>query len=141
MNKTKNFLKNSANKVRMFCMDVSNMRAAQVVLTTSMVVGTQMAHANGGLSTFFTNANSVGQMVIKFMILVGVVVGLGMILKGLLDAMKIGKAGHDDITWGSVLTKLVVGSAAMALAFIGTMLVTTFGGSESDIGKGLNVGS
>jgi hypothetical protein len=82
------------------------------------------------------NLGDLSKLGIGLMISIGVLVGLGFILGALLSMYKKYDRGQDDITWGRIGLQLAAGGLGMALAWVGTQVVETLGGSASDIGSG-----
>jgi len=90
-----------------------------------------------GAERVFQNLNSVTQIGIAFLVAVGVLAGLGLILGGLFSMYKKYDRGSDDVTWGKIGMQISAGGLAMALSYVGVLVVETMGGSQSDIGRTL----
>lgn len=85
----------------------------------------------------FQNMNQLMQLVVGFIVLIGLVGGLGMVLGGLVSAYKKYDRGNDDISWAKICMQVGAGGFAMALGWVGIQVVETLGGSASDIGKSI----
>ena len=105
-----------------------------LVLQPVFFAGNTFAAADG-LATIFSNLEDATKIGIKFLVAVGVIAGLGLILGGLFSMYKKYERGNDDITWGTIGLQIASGGLAMALAFVGVLVVQTLGGEEDNIGK------
>ena len=88
-----------------------------------------------GLETIFGNLESATKIGIQFLVAVGVIAGLGLILGGLFSMYKKYERGNDDITWGTIGLQIASGGLAMALSFVGVLVVETLGGGKGNIGE------
>lgn len=106
------------------------------VLSVGLLAAASGARAQGLISAG-SNVERLVQVGITIIIAVGVLAGLGFILKGLWDLTSKTARGNDDITWGSISSKIGGGGLAMALGWLGVQVVETLGGSAGDIGRGI----
>lgn len=117
--------------------DTAQLRlSAQLGALSSMVLAAAPAMAQGFIKGF-QNMNTLMQLVVGFIVLVGLVGGLGMVLGGLVSAYKKYDRGNDEVTWSRIALQTAAGGFAMALGWVGTQVVETLGGSASDIGKSI----
>jgi hypothetical protein len=108
--------------------------SARLGLMVSPIIASGPALAQGfirGLS----NLNTLGQLLVGFITLIGLVAGLGMVLGGLFSAYKKFDRGNDEVTWAKISIQIGAGGLAMALGWVGINVVETMGGSSSDIGR------
>ncbi len=102
----------------------------------AVLMGASGARAQGLISAS-QNLTSLFGTVTTALIALGVLAGLGFMLKGLMDLASKTARGNDDITWGSIASKIGGGGLAMALGWLGVQVVETLGGSGGDIGRGI----
>ena len=116
--------------------------AIKIGVAAGALVGTPLAHASQqrGLAGTFDNFTGLGRLVIDFIVVIGMVVGLGYVLGGLFSAYKKYDRGNEDITWGKIATQVGVGGGAMALSLLAKLVIETVGGSEDDMGRKVEPG-
>lgn len=98
--------------------------------------GLAMAQSNG-IITGIQNATTTLKAIISFITILGVATGLGFVFSAAMDLYRKEKGGRDEITWGSISTKVLAGVVSMALTYFAVQLVATLGGSQADIGRTL----
>ena len=108
--------------------------AAGALMASGVASATGGGAPNNGWAKAFGNMTGVGKLIIDFVVVIGMVVGLGYVLGGLFSAYKKYDRGNEDITWGKIATQVGVGGGAMALSFIAKLVVETLGGGETDMG-------
>jgi hypothetical protein len=110
--------------------------AMQIGTGLGLLLGPTLVFAQGFVRGF-QNLNTLVQLIVGFLILLGLVGGLGMILGGLISAYKKHDRGNDDVSWAKIAMQMGAGGLAMALGWVGTQVVETLGGSSSDIGRSI----
>lgn len=115
----------------------TNVAAFQKRLFCASLIFLSSASRAQGLNNSVSNIGQLIDGVIVVLVFAGVLVGLGFIFVGLKDTASKTTRGNDDITWGSIVSKIGAGGALMALSWLGKQVVETLGGSAGDIGAGL----
>jgi hypothetical protein len=111
--------------------------AAQIGAGLGLLLGPTMVSAQGFIRGF-QNMNTLMQLGIGFIILVGLLGGLGMVLGGVVSWYKKYDRGNDDVSYAKIASQIAAGGLGMALGWVGTQVVETLGGSSSDIGRSIN---
>lgn len=109
-------------------------RSAQTGATVGLILGPVLCNAQGFIKGF-QNMNTLTQQIIGFIVLLGLLGGLGMVLGGLFSAYKKYDNRNDDVSWAKISIQMAAGGLAMALGWVGQGVVETLGGSSSDIGR------
>jgi hypothetical protein len=111
-------------------------QSARIGLIAGAVLGVSGASAQGFIQGM-QNMNTLMQGAVAVLITIGLVGGLGAILGGLWSAYKKHDRGNDDVSWAKIGMQIGAGGMMMALGWVGVNVVSTLGGSSSDIGKSI----
>ena len=112
-------------------------QSARIGAGLGVLAGPLAVHAQGFIRGI-QNTNTLFQAGVTVLITLGLLGGLGMVAGGLWNWYKKGEArGGEDITWGKIGMQIAAGGLCMALAWVGSSVVETLGGSTSDIGRAI----
>ncbi len=90
-----------------------------------------------GFINGFKNLTVLAQAGVGLIIICGVLMGLGFIIGAVVSLYKKEVSKSEEITWARVGMQFFAGGLGMAIAWVGSQVVETLGGSGSDIGRTL----